>query len=188
MAGLFAKLKARLSGANDEKRPDTTAEQPEEDLEAEPQEMAEPQGVTEAEQALLSSLSGLRIESSEDVKRSFLVMHVYAFASPFAREDIVNISKALRFLGFRIYTLAVEAEGKEQSLDSFLAYTRAILESEAEIEGCTLTGSYSAARVSCHIDPSGSVQITHDSSRPISLEPFEELFAPQDDLENTPVV
>lgn len=185
MANILAKLKARLAGAKQEQTADKTEELTEEIetqddeqsiLSEEPIAQSDSQGATEEESALLARLADLRITSGEDVRRSFLAMRAYTFCAPFAREDIADIAKALRFLGFRIYSLEVETGEKTTSFESYAAFIQAVLEADDGFTGCTLSGSYSAARVSCHIDPSGSVQITHDISRPVSLEPFEELF------------
>ncbi len=53
-------------------------------------------------------------------------------------------------------------------------------ETEAEITGVTAAGSYAGSRISCHIAAEGRLRLSYDTLRPISLEPFEELFVPED--------
>ena len=175
--GWFDRLRKRFAGADgDAPAAEEAAPLPSEDEPAE----AEAPEVSQEETELLERVTRLRIAAQETLEQSFLTMRIYSFTAPFDRKDMTDLVEALRFLGFRLHALGVEADSRQLPCESMTAFLRAVHESEAEIEGCTAAGSYAGGRVSCHIAPAGKMQFSYDTARPIPLEPFEELFAPEE--------
>ena len=178
--GLFDRLKRRFAGR------ETAASEPEEALEAAeeaPEPTQEAPEVSSEEEALIGRVTRLRVTGQETLEQSFLTMRIYTFTAPFDRKDMTDLMEALRFLGFRLYALGIEVSGRDGELpcEGLTGFLRAVHETEADIDGCTASGSYAGGRFSCHIARAGRMQFSYDTLRPISLEAFEELFAPEEE-------
>lgn len=173
--GLFARMMRRLGAEAQEKAQEPAVEEPV----VEEEETAAPEA-TDEETALLGRVTRLRVAAQETLAQSFLTTRIYTFTAPFDRKDMIDLVEALRFLGFRLLALGVEVDGEELPCEGLIGFKRAVEETEVEITGVTAAGSYAGSRVSCHIAAEGRLQISYDTLRPISLEPFEELFVPEE--------
>ena len=130
------------------------------------------------EEALLDKLSQFNIVDIETLSQNFLEMHIYRFEKPFDSADMRNLINGMRWLGFRLYTFSVLANGQEHDCESWQTFIRSL--SEGEPEGCSLLTSFGGVRVNCTISADGTVHFSHDSSRGVDFSPFEGIFNPEE--------
>lgn len=168
---LFAKLKSLFARPENEAAP----VQPPKEANASEEPTAQ---ASEAEIALLEALSALEIVGQDTLTKNMLAMHVYRFAKPFSGNDLRMLFAGLRWIGYRAYGFQVRTASGEVPCDSWVLFTRMLL--EGDVEGASASGSYAGVHVTCTIGQEGVVHFAHDSSRGVSFSAFEELFSPEE--------